>query len=134
MALMQALSRASLDLPYRTAKMYYLSVTAHGVLMALVFTTFFIMSFGYVVIHGALRQEVKAAGVAWAGFWTALLGVGLAAWAILSGKATVSVHVLPAAQGTPGVLHRAHLGGGRVVVVVRGDDRQLPGVEARAPG
>jgi hypothetical protein len=44
MALMQALSRADLDLPWRTAKMYYLSVTAHGVLMALVFTTFFIMA------------------------------------------------------------------------------------------
>ena len=39
MAMMQALSRASLDLPFRSAKMFYLSVTAHGVLMALVFTT-----------------------------------------------------------------------------------------------
>ena len=53
MAFMQALSRASLDLPWRSAKMYYLSVTAHGVLMALVFTTFFIMAFGYVVVTRA---------------------------------------------------------------------------------
>ena len=35
MAVMQALSRANLDLPFRTARMYYMSVTAHGVLMAL---------------------------------------------------------------------------------------------------
>jgi cytochrome c oxidase subunit 1 len=101
MALMQALSRASLDLPYRSAKMYYLSVTAHGVLMALVFTTFFIMSFGYVVIQSALRQEVKGPGVAWAGFWTALLGVGLAAWAILSGKATVLYTFYPPLKAHP---------------------------------
>jgi len=46
MAMMQALSRANLELPYRSASLYYLSVTAHGVLMALVFTTFFIMAFG----------------------------------------------------------------------------------------
>src|SRR5262249_5945429 len=49
MAVMQALSRADLQLPARTAQIYYLSVTAHGVLMALVFTTFFIMGFGLVV-------------------------------------------------------------------------------------
>jgi len=101
MALMQALSRASLDLPYRSAKMYYLSVTAHGVLMALVFTTFFIMGFGYVVIQGALRQEVKGAGVAWAGFWTALVGAGLAVWAILSGKATVLYTFYPPLKAHP---------------------------------
>ena len=59
MALMQALSRAELDLPFRTAKMYYLSVTAHGVLMALVFTTFFIMGFGKMSVqeHTVLLSE-----------------------------------------------------------------------------
>ena len=40
---MQALSRASLALPFRSPTMYYLSMTAHGTLMAIVFTTFFIM-------------------------------------------------------------------------------------------
>src|SRR5262250_706474 len=38
MAMMQAISRANLEVPYRSASMYYMSVTAHGVLMALVFT------------------------------------------------------------------------------------------------
>ena len=46
MAMMQAISRANLELPYRSASMYYMSVTAHGILMALVFTTFFIMGLG----------------------------------------------------------------------------------------
>jgi cytochrome c oxidase subunit 1 len=98
---MQALSRASLDLPYRTARMFYLSVTAHGVLMALVFTTFFIMSFGYVVIQGALRQDVKASALGWAGFWTALLGTGLAVWTILSGNATVLYTFYPPLKAHP---------------------------------
>ena len=43
MAVMQALSRADIDVVFRSPQMYYLSMTAHGVLMALVFTTFFIM-------------------------------------------------------------------------------------------
>ena len=36
MAIMQALSRANLDLLFRSAGMYYMSVTAHGTLMAIV--------------------------------------------------------------------------------------------------
>ena len=37
MAMMQAMSRANLELPYSSARMYYMSVTAHGVdLVALV--------------------------------------------------------------------------------------------------
>jgi hypothetical protein len=55
MAMMQAISRANLELPYRSARMYYMSVTAHGVLMALVFTTFFIMALGYAVV----REETE---------------------------------------------------------------------------
>jgi len=49
MAVMQALARAGIELPFGTARLYYLSVTAHGVLEALVFTTFFIMALGYLV-------------------------------------------------------------------------------------
>lgn len=72
MAVMQALSRADLDLPWRSAKMYYLSVTAHGVLMALVFTTFFIMGLGYVVSEQALGRPIELKKLAWGSFWLAL--------------------------------------------------------------
>src|SRR5688572_25667937 len=68
MALMQALSRANLDLPFRTAQMYYMSVTGHGTLMALVFTTFFIMGFGYVVAERALERPVPFRALAWGSF------------------------------------------------------------------
>jgi cytochrome c oxidase subunit 1 len=101
MALMQALSRASLDLPFRSARMYYLSVTAHGVLMALVFTTFFIMGFGYVVATRTLRRPLAGAGFAWAGYWVALLGTALASGAILAGKASVLYTFYPPLQAHP---------------------------------
>jgi cytochrome c oxidase subunit 1 len=101
MAMMQALSRASLDLPYRSAGMYYMSVTAHGVLMALVFTTFFIMGFGYVVATSTLQRPPVARGLAWAGFWIALLGTALAAAMILSFKASVLYTFYPPLQAHP---------------------------------
>jgi cytochrome c oxidase subunit 1 len=101
MAFMQALSRASLDLPWRSAKLYYISVTAHGVLMALVFTTFFIMAFGYVVVTRALERAPAAPGLAWAGFWTALAGTLAAVVAILAGKATVLYTFYPPLQAHP---------------------------------
>src|SRR6266540_3462275 len=101
MAFMQALSRASLELPWRSAKLYYLSVTAHGVLMALVFTTFFIMAFGYVVVSRTLDQEPSAMKLAWAGFWIALAGTVMAAVTVLAGRATVLYTFYPPLQAHP---------------------------------
>src|SRR5438034_11518888 len=101
MALMQALSRAALDLPWRSAKMYYLSVTAHGTLMALVFTTFFIMAFGYVVAERTLGRPLPHRGLAWAGYWVALTGTLAAVAAILSGKATVLYTFYPPLKAHP---------------------------------
>jgi heme/copper-type cytochrome/quinol oxidase subunit 1 len=42
--------------PGRSESLYYLAVTAHGVLMALVFTTFFIIGLGYVLVGEALGR------------------------------------------------------------------------------
>lgn len=89
MAFMQALSRANLELPWRSARLYYLSVTGHGVLMALVFTTFFIMGLGAAFTTRALERPLRFAGLAWAGFWVALAGTLAALWAVFWGKATV---------------------------------------------
>ena len=101
MAFMQALSRAALDLPWRSARMYYLSVTAHGTLMALVFTTFFIMALGYVVAERSLGRPVPHHGLAWAGFWIALVGTLATVAAILSGKATVLYTFYPPLKAHP---------------------------------
>ncbi|MCC7032070.1 MAG: cbb3-type cytochrome c oxidase subunit I [Acidobacteria bacterium] len=88
MAVMQALARAGVELPFGTANLYYLSVTAHGVLLALVFTTFFIMALGYLVVETTLGRIVGSAW-AWAGFWLASIGTVITTVAILSGTSTV---------------------------------------------
>ena len=101
MAMMQSLSRASLDLPFRSAKMYYLSVTAHGTLMALVFTTFFIMGLGYAVATRALERPLAHPGVAWGSFWVALAGTLATVAVILAGKATVLYTFYPPLKAHP---------------------------------
>jgi len=101
MAMMQALSRANLDLPFRTPDMYYMSVTAHGTLMALVFTTFFIMGFGYVVAERALERPVPFRAMAWGSFWLAVAGTLATAVAILAFKATVLYTFYPPLKAHP---------------------------------
>ncbi len=101
MAVMQAMSRASVQLPARTAKIYYISVTAHGVLMALVFTTFFIMGFGYVIARSSLNRPLTWERLAWGSFWVALAGTAMNAATIVLGKATVLYTFYPPLQAHP---------------------------------
>ena len=101
MAIMQALSRANLDLPFRSAGLYYMSVTAHGTLMALVFTTFFIMGFGYVVAQQSLGAALAMRRTAWVSFWVAALGTIAAVVVILAGKATVLYTFYPPLKAHP---------------------------------
>lgn len=100
MAVMQALSRADLDIPLRSPKVYYLSVTAHGVLMGLVFTTFFIMGLGFVIARSVNGRDI-APRLGWASFWVALVGTLLATVAILSGTSTVLYTFYPPLQAHP---------------------------------
>ena len=100
MALMQALSRANLEVPYQSARMYYMSVTAHGVLMALVFTTFFLMGLGYAVVERE-NGEIRWPRLMWAMFALAVVGVLLAAWAILTFRASVLYTFYPPLQAHP---------------------------------
>jgi cytochrome c oxidase subunit 1 len=100
MAMMQAISRANLALPFRTPSMYYMSVTAHGVLMGLVFTTFFIMGLGYVVA----RKEVgyiKWPKLGWAMFWLALAGTVMALATVFAFKSSVLYTFYPPLQAHP---------------------------------
>jgi cytochrome c oxidase subunit 1 len=86
MAVMQAMSRANINVPNHTPRMYYMSITAHGVLMALVFTTFFIMSFGYAIVHREAGR-IRWPGFSMAAFWLAVIGTLTAAIPILTFKA-----------------------------------------------
>lgn len=68
---------------------YYQALTLHGVLNALVFTTFFIMGISLFVTQRSLGRPIKSMQLAWASFWLMLIGLLLAALAILSGTANV---------------------------------------------
>ncbi len=67
---------------------YYQGLTLHGVINAIVFTTMVIVAFGHAIIAYYLRKEPNLK-VAWLSFWLMVVGVVMAAWAILAGKATV---------------------------------------------
>jgi cytochrome c oxidase subunit 1 len=81
--------RSPLGASVGTPGEYFMSVTAHGVSMAYVLTTFFIMGFGYFVAVTALDRPLPGKAWAWGAYWAALLGVVLTLVAILSGRASV---------------------------------------------
>ncbi len=101
MGVMQGQSRANTALPFRSPKLFYLSVTAHGVLMALVFTTFFIMGLGYVLCRTTFDRPLVAPRLAWVSVWVAVAGTVAAAAMILLGKATVLYTFYPPLQAHP---------------------------------
>ena len=100
MAMMQAISRANLELPYRSASMYYMSVTAHGILMALVFTTFFIMGLGWAVAQKEIGS-VPWRRAGWISFWVATAGVVMAIATVFAFKSSVLYTFYPPLQAHP---------------------------------
>ena len=100
MGVLQGLSVADVSFPARSENLYYISLTAHGVLMALVFTTFFIMGLGYVISQQALGR-VCGRGWAWFAFYLGLAGTVGAAATILAGKSTVLYTFYPPLQAHP---------------------------------
>jgi cytochrome c oxidase subunit I len=68
---------------------YYRMLTMHGVLMALVFTTFFITGLCLFVTYRSIPRPVRSVALGWAGWWVMLVGVLMAAIEILLGNATV---------------------------------------------
>jgi len=67
---------------------YYKGLTAHGVINAIVLTTFFAVAFGHAVISQQLQQSVSAAA-AKAGAALMIVGTLVAAGPIFAGKADV---------------------------------------------
>lgn len=69
---------------------YYQILTAHGVLLALIYTTFFIFAFfvtGVSKSLGTFGPKVRL--VSWIGFWVTLIGTVMATVMIVSGEASV---------------------------------------------
>ncbi|WP_208591015.1 b(o/a)3-type cytochrome-c oxidase subunit 1 [Gracilibacillus suaedae] len=88
MGLLQTFVRSgSFDLPFGIG--YYQILTAHGVILALVLTTFFIIGFQFALMSKTVGISDKQRLSAWIGFWTMLIGTLLTAGTILTGKANV---------------------------------------------
>jgi cytochrome c oxidase subunit 1 len=86
--LLQVFSRANaIDVP--TWFDYYRILTLHGVLMAIVFTTFFITGLSTFVTYRAIPRERRGLGLAWVGWWVMVIGTAMAAVEILIGNASV---------------------------------------------
>ncbi len=79
---------------------YFQGLTLHGVVNAIVFTTFFAVAFGYAVIRYHLERPVNMK-VAWISFGLMVVGTLMAAAAILSGKATVLYTFYPPLRAHP---------------------------------
>ncbi|MFN4141322.1 cbb3-type cytochrome c oxidase subunit I [Aestuariivirga sp.] len=93
--------RSPLSAPFSTPDHYFQSVTAHGVSMAYVLTTFFVMGFGYYVAETALKRPLPGKLWAWIGFWMGLFGVLLALVPILLNKASVLYTFYPPITASP---------------------------------
>ncbi len=79
---------------------YYKGLTFHGVLNAIVFTTFFAVAFGNALVPFALKKNLNSK-VAWASGILMLVGSVLAAITILMGEATVLYTFYPPLKAHP---------------------------------
>lgn len=95
----QVLERSGFISALESPAVYFASVSTHGVLMAFVLTTFFIMGFGYVVAATSLKQAIWNPHWAWTGFGVSLFGTVLAAIPLLTGKASVLYTFYPPILG-----------------------------------
>jgi len=68
---------------------YYRMLTAHGVLLALVFTTLFITGLSTYATYRSIERPNRSLAIAWTAWWTMIVGTAMAAYEILAGNATV---------------------------------------------
>ena len=99
--LMQVIYRAGVLRDSSFAKLdYYQGLTLHGVINAVVLTTFFAVAFGHATIAFYLKKEPNKK-VTWISFWLMTVGTVMAAWAMLAGKASVLYTFYPPLKGHP---------------------------------
>lgn len=79
---------------------YYQGLTLHGVINAIVLTSFFAVAFGHATFTFYFKKEPNKK-VAWISFWMMTIGTLLAAWAMLAGKASVLYTFYPPLKAHP---------------------------------
>lgn len=88
MGLLQVLVRSgNFTLPFGIG--YYQILTVHGVILALVLTTFFIIGFQFALMSKTVGMSVRQRKVSWLSFWIMTAGTIITAITILLGKASV---------------------------------------------
>ena len=91
---------------------YYGSMTLHGVVMAFVLTTFFVVGFGFFIGSTSLARPLKWPGLAWLGFAMMLGGSVVAALSIVLGRATILYTFYP-----PMIAHWTFYAGAALLLV-----------------
>ncbi len=79
---------------------YYQGLTLHGVINAVVLTTFFAVAFGHATMTYFLKREPNKK-LSWISFALMTTGTVLAAWAMLAGKASALYTFYPPLKGHP---------------------------------
>ena len=99
--LMQTIYRAGVLNDTSFAKLdYYQGLTLHGVINAIVLTTFFAVAFGHVTMAFYFKKEPNKSRM-WLSFILMITGTLLAAWAMLAGKASVLYTFYPPLKAHP---------------------------------
>src|SRR6185295_15827345 len=80
---------------------YYQGLTLHGVINAIVLTSFFAVAFGHATMTFYLKKEPNKT-VTWLSLVMMVTGTLLAAWAMLSGNASVLYTFYPPLKAVPG--------------------------------
>jgi cytochrome c oxidase subunit 1 len=101
MGIYQVAERSGLFPEIESVPMYFASVSTHGVLMGFVFTTFFIMGFGYYTATSTLGRPLWNKGLAWFSFVVALVGTLMAAVPLVTGKASILYTFYPPLKAHP---------------------------------
>jgi cytochrome c oxidase subunit 1 len=99
--LMQTIYRSGVLQQASFAKLdYYQGLTLHGVINAIVLTTFFAVAFGHVTMTFYLKREPNRK-LMWLSFWLMLTGTVMASWAMIAGKASVLYTFYPPLKAHP---------------------------------
>jgi cytochrome c oxidase subunit 1 len=96
--LFQALEYAGVEIYPSLApviRSHYHSLSIHGVLNALVFTTFFICGFLPFILSRSLDAPLASARLGWVSFWVMTVGLALASVPLLGNAATVMFTFYP---------------------------------------
>ena len=101
MGVYQVTERSGLFPAIESPRLYFASVSTHGVLMGFVLTTFVVVGFGYYTATTSLKQSLWSKPLAWFGFWLSLIGVLLAAVPLLTGNASVLYTFYPPLMAHP---------------------------------